>query len=1135
MATIRIYLPCPVVPVRVRLGYGAGGLSKMEASLLRAVVTLSIGSEPDRGASVVPGPVPLADLVDIFGLGRAMTMHAMADLWRRGHVTLDLRDSLVLPEQQTVNAHLAGRLDKLAAGESALDVVEVLQECVTGQVVGLSGYVSPPDPSLALPRDPLFTPSPDDISPSELLAAVERVLDRTAADPGEADRPVVGAGRRAKVREIHLDRSRTTLPSIRWLPLDVSARRDSDSDRIRVSVADRLLDQRRRELAGERISQFLEQSRNHPFVQHLGSQVNVSFDAPLSLDRHVEKLERMVATTGIAAPGTRRAQHGRLVSATQQVRDLLRYRQAAQVKVRVVGSGPEYVATVHELVGRARRQILFASPLVGQGLEDLIGPLEEAVRRGVQVVVLWGSRRERTLDPRHRRILEYLDSKAREAGGRVLFAGRPGRSGACLTVVDGTAALVGGHPFLGDGRPRRGELGLLVEAPTAAPSELVLQLLAWSRRAMSDYRTSRAILFRHGEVAAPTEEVDEPAPAAAADIADPPQPPDGDDAEAEAAVRLWSAAWTDVAHRLRTAVRTVEHPAAVMVEDASHRDVLWDSVRDARSRLVFGADQISSQVLGNRLLAALAMDLDNGVQVRTVYRRSGSTEYGQDPHGAMRGLEEGRPAGSCQVLRAQTNGRALICDDTVVVGSFDFLAHEGYFSRTGNRPDSEIGLKIVDRTVADAVGAALHAVTVPVGEPVPSPPAVTPEGPAQLGTAAAVALLTEVGSEPEPDRRAELVRTAVEQTGAALLDSLLAADAPADVIRIAAAWSVYGRLRDGADPDVLLWAGWLLRDAWRRGDVEGCRVLRGALETTGAAGTIDARAAGSATDGDLPDQQLIELAGTLGTSRAAEVVQSMALAEQLPPRRRDLLLLVSCGELLTGANDSGATKLALDLIDYLTDAPDLAGTWRGLGELLLGADAQAFPMPLAALREEAERDERRRVLDAAWQRFGDDLVAARSITFAFDAGIKTQAHLFHPAGPFGRVVDAVARRDIAAVRDWQRDGQLRDLAGLIDGVSDQVTNLHSRIDGRPRKSYLQKLSTVVQAAHRLARQPDVPASNPAEVRLTAVCRALAADLATAWPAVVAAVTAAPSPEREVLDRMVERIEPIVEWGRAGAR
>lgn len=1116
MAQLRIYVPCAVLRVRVQLGYGSGGLSPMEAALLRMVIGLSVlrGGHAER-----PEPVPLRDLIALVGLGRGMTTHLVVDLWRQGHLVLDMRNELVTPDTEVVQAHRAGTLGGLATGESAFDLVEVLQECVTGQALGLMGHTTPPDPRLALPRHSMFAPTNDDISATELLQAAATVVSRSTEDPSDTRDPATaGRGRRPTVRGAHLDRTGSALPATRWIPLEVTARHDADTRRLRVTVTDRLLDAGRRTTAGERISQYLEQAPDTEFVRHLRGQVGFAYAPPPTLDRNFEKLGRLLTGTEAAAAGTRQSHHARLTYMAEEVRRQLEERRASEMQVRVIGTGARYRDEVRTMVARAERQLVFASPTVSSArLESLLDPLEEAVSRGVQLVVLWGSRHERTLDSRAHRMLQHLgDLAKRTAGARaVLYAMRPARSAACLVVVDAREALVSGCAPLGD-TSYSGELGLAVTATDQAVCGPVERLLTWARRAMPDYAVSRGILFRPSELTKPHA----PGPFLPAEPlpievpAYPADPPEDDRPEDVATVRAWFDAWSEVVDGLRRAADDVTGTAVAVVEDAAHRDQLWDRLREAQSRIVVGADQLVGQVVDARLVEVLRTRLDTGVHLRVVHRRGKPDAHGRDGHALLRGLQVGRPAESCRVDRAQNNGRALVCDDTAVVGSFDFLAHEGYFSSTGQRPDAELGLVVHDRGVADAVAAALGSVAFAEDAPATTPPAPRPAalGSGTQDSAAALRLLTDLEPLDQIDRRALRIRTAVEHSGAALLAALDSAEAPDDVLRVGAAWLMLGAF-DSGGPEAARWASWLLREAWRRGDVAGCWVLRGAVDAAGWGPVVDAST--GAEGGGPPDEAYIRLAAALGGTRVGELVQSVALTDGSTPAQLATVALVAATELVTGPDEALHQKTLRETLDYLTVLPSVGAPWSELARLVADTDPELFPFPLEGVRDHDDVQRRRAEFDAAWQGVADALAAVTSTSFMFDVGIKTHAHLFHTAGPFGVLADLCERRDAVGLRAWIQSPDLKDPATLVDSVSDEVTQSRSRIEGRPRRGYVMKLSAVLRAARRLARLPDPP-----DNRL--VARA----------AVPVAVAAMASPDRQICDAMLGRLAPVVEWGRS---
>ena len=292
--------------------------------------------------------------------------------------------------------------------------------------------------------------------------------------------------------------------------------------------------------------------------------------------------------------------------------------------------------------------------------------------------------------------------------GGLIYSARPARTRASIVIVDDRQALVGGYSFLGEPKPKRSELGILISAPTAAPCRPVMELLRWTRRAVPEFTASRSVLFRSAEFPAdPREGLDSVDEALLPEEHYPDEPPDDDGPGRSGAVQAWASGWEHEAELLSAFAHSRRRPSAVVVEDGSHRDLLWHGLREAKRAIVIASDRLVPQVVGPRLVEALKERLDAGVSLRVVHRRSASSEA--DPGGLLRELAEGRDQEVCHVLRDQSNGRGLVVDDEVVVGSFDFLAHEGYYVTGGLRMDGELGLRVTGGTVARDVATSLGA------------------------------------------------------------------------------------------------------------------------------------------------------------------------------------------------------------------------------------------------------------------------------------------------------------------------------------------------------------------------------------------------------------------------------------------
>ena len=198
------------------------------------------------------------------------------------------------------------------------------------------------------------------------------------------------------------------------------------------------------------------------------------------------------------------------------------------------------------------------------------------------------------------------------------------------------------------------------------------------------------------------------------------EPSDGDDEAAAFATRAWSHAWTDYAGRMADIAASRRQPAAQLVVDAAHRDLLGQAVRTAKRRLIITTDQLSGRVADDQLLAALTQALDRGCSVTIVYGRLGTGENlapailpGEPPRseaeGALRALQQRFPD-KMRILRNGNHAKVLVWDDEMAVGSFNYLSYEGsYTLGSSYRKRSEISVRLSGRTMADAAAEAVGA------------------------------------------------------------------------------------------------------------------------------------------------------------------------------------------------------------------------------------------------------------------------------------------------------------------------------------------------------------------------------------------------------------------------------------------
>ncbi|MEU0195544.1 hypothetical protein ABZ250_37930 [Streptomyces afghaniensis] len=1112
MPALRIFLPYEAVPARVQMGYGET-LSRIESTVLRGIVELWTEQQrTDRGR---PG-VRLSTLSDLFELGNRMTLQLVFDLWRRDYVTLDMYGAEVAPTPLVLDAYAESRQDELVGAEFTLETVDVWLDRVSGHLTGRSGYSHPPDRDLTVPAHPMFAATADDITGSDLVRAVreqlaERVREREASDP--PDRP---RGRNLRVLEVRLLPAGKLAGSKRtmWFPVNITVRQDPESEVLRVSVAQ---DSRRSlahcERIGRLLTEFLERRPDHRFSKKLKASVETRLADPPSLERTLTRLETLAGQALTAPAGTRGTLHESLVEALRTARSQVGARQDGEAEVQLVRTHTDYRAAVLQVIAAAERQVvLVASAVRYEGLADLLPALRAAVERGVQLVLLWGRGHAEQIDPRAKNALEdlrYAADASEHDGSAVLMARRPANFNANMAVADNHTALVGSYAFLNRMERNTGQLGALIRAAEPGGCQPAEAILRWVRRAMPDGATASSVLFRERDFTRPAD--DWVPPSQRLTWSEVPSPLEQDTAASDAAVRAWALAWRSCAEETRRHLAARALPSVTLVEDSAHRDALWEAVRSTSRQVVVASDIIAPTVVRQPLVAALADRAQSGVRVDVLYRYVRS--QGADPRELLEKTSASTPR--FKVHQGQSAAHALIWDDELIVGSFDFLSHDGsYRGQPGRRPPAELSLRISGGECAQQAAALLDV-------PAVHRPAVRPAPFSRLGQRSH-RLMGELERCPDAGGRARLVMTAVaEGDPAVLLADLREAQAPDELLRTTVAAALRGRL-ETVDRDLLPWADWLVADLWARGHFFEAWVLRRALP-----------------QGTLP-LTLAAAAAAAHTVHIGDALETAALQEKPPPGQAAALIALGAATLLAWSGTSGQATIPPDLaarvretLEFLATVSDPGPCWVELAELAghCPPGIVEHPGPTVIARRQLLRRHRDSKVVEAWDVLDETLVTAAATHFRFDAGLKTHEHLFHAHGLFGELRTAVDERDLPGVVRWAARSEVAELPDHVDRTTAEVMAGHKNniLHSGKRRVYLERLRQVKHAAEAVAAFHD-PHSHGPTGYLVSGARPTAIRLAEVWPALYTDVGGHPAPQRHLTEHALTAMQDIREWG-----
>ncbi|MEU0079229.1 hypothetical protein ABZY58_15120 [Micromonospora tulbaghiae] len=1084
MSATTLYVPCEVVRVRVTLGYG-DGLSPIESVTLGAVCRR-------------PDGVAVEELLTLFRLGERVTLDLLGDLLRRGYVVVDFGTAMVRPAP---GIDLA-RLSELRGAERANATVDLMVDRLVGAVFPVEeGLRRSGDYRFEVPAP--LTAHQDRITEAQLLAVLDRAFEQEQLRRREKQLP--GRARRVLAAHLAPDHLGST-SELRWLPVDVTVHQDEATQLLRFAVTDRRLTVAQRALAESRLGQLVADQSDSRFAQALRGRVDRTFAEPPTLPELLTRFNRRTAAAGHAAAGTRSQRHQDLRADYESIANELRALRDAEVEATAVGGRERHDELVAQLVADARQQVVLVCPTLHYDVLMRYFPLlEAALGRGVQVVLIWGDGREAELPPKVRTALSSLQwrNDGRDLS-RLLSSTMPSRLNAALVVADDRQALVTGYHFLRREEHGLDQLGLHVRAPHDGPCLPIESLLLWARRTLQ-HQYGQLMLVRHDEF--------DPAPVGTfvravhtasrwpeAEVPAPEPPPEGETDELIASqVKLWAEQWQSAAARLAQLVAGRTLPRVRLVEDAAHREMLWDALRQPGRRLVLGGYLAHPDALDPHLLKAVDERAAAGRRVSFIYHRSTASGTGRDAHGSLQGLGGATPV---TAERRPTNARVLLTDDRAVVGSFDFVRSSG---RTGARyrERAELGLEVVGRQVVDDVARLLG---FEVTEPEPS---AAGEQASIVELSAAGRLLGAVAHLPADDRAGVVVaHLAGNAEDWQLLDDLRRVDAPDEILRVAAA-AVLREDRERDTPAAQRWLHWLTGEAWRRGAFVEAALLRSGVLDPALRPRARVAAAAAARRGPRVGSAVID-----------------AWADDLAPAEHQALAVLAAVDLLLA---DGRPAVLSNLVD--SDVPDLLPLfeldepWADLVALTTRYwKSTSGPLPLRVVNADNAGTDRQQVLDGAWQALGAAVDQCRNARLGFNLASR---HLFGAQGAYHAIVGAVADRNVVAVREWVTGAGGVDAQEQFSAAEREAAGLRKPTPVARTQPYVDRMRRIQDAAAALLRCHDEEVSEAQDTRADAA-RVFARRLHHLWPRLRQAPVQ--GPESAVIEAALDDLAFVERWG-----
>ncbi|MEU1367425.1 hypothetical protein ABZ454_14935 [Streptomyces sp. NPDC005803] len=1110
MSVAVVYVPCETVELQVRLGYG-GALSPMELVLLDAVRA---------------GLNDVGQLTGHLQLGRRIVHDLVYDLWRAGLLTMDRSLSRIV-----VPPEVADQLDRgvpVPGAEYVREKRELMIDQITRRVLPARGPLSPPDPRLALPvgDDPVGL---DRVPQSAVLRALDESMKADERQP-PADRShqSVDSGRRRKVLSYRLpppglERPRTR----RWIELKVEPRWDVHSQQLTMTVVDDRVPAELRESASERLTQLAaEGPGSKPFSELREVAVGSLSEPPSPAGALARLADRVETARGVPA-GQRHTWHRELADDARQLEGLLRERTDREMRVRPV-TADEHERLVGQLIAQATDQLVICSPRIHyQSLRRHLPALEDAVRRDVRLVLLWGAAdrdRDEEFDDRTRNALEGLQRLGGKAGAKqVVLPVTSARTHAKLVVADRAAALVtSAAPLSGAGE--RPCVGLLLEQP-GDDSPVITELLDWVRASVPSYEHSRLLRVRAadfrtadaGTAAEPAREREElPEPAVEAPAEDP-------SVEASA-LELWVSGWTAYLRQARDRLAARRLPAVRLVTDATHRTLFRVALNRARRRLVIASDGLAAEIVDTGLVGALRARLEEGVEVTLILPDA------THPVGDRRQYGEARQRltdllasfpGRLRLVEGGTRAALLVWDDEAVVGSFNYLAFDGRYGR--HRMASELSVRVSGAAAADAVARAAGAVGMPAA-PETGPEADAGAGPpAGPGSAAA---LPSAGAAHAPaqrllhayaERGAADPRLVAEVLGATenpwhLLE-LLGGSGPEDLVAVVAARCLADHRDGGQDDRAGHWQRWLIRHCWNTGQFVEAAVLRLGLPDAGFRPRARTAVLGAARAAHHP--------GAVAAVLEELVLEELVLDEGLSVGERVVAALGACSLLLLAGDASGHE--ALEVV-----RPHLYASWRELVDRVGSYWRAAYlPMPLELIRMSLDGSRREHERARFWEELEQRLAHARAMTFASPVSTRTHHALFNtPSGAFAELSRIVAGRGDGELREWREGRGALPAEQLVLAAGRGASQHGTLMFGGHLKRYLQRLNPVLAAVDDLIGTAGSAAATGAA---PPGAEELGSWLAGHWTELTEAVSVMEGPEGVLARHFLGDLEPLARW------
>ncbi|MGW6934606.1 phospholipase D-like domain-containing protein [Lentzea sp. NPDC054927] len=1019
MKVIDVYVECEVLTVRLQLG-PRSRTSVLETLVLKAV---------DAGVTTMQG------LADLFGLTPRLMVDLLGDLWRTQRVFFEFDDFGA--ETIRLSPLAAEELAKLPEGQavdaalSIPDTEDVLLDTLTGRVLPMTaGRFAPGRANLVVTRSHQDWTAAS-VEPDALAAALNRSLERRKDTGLDGDMQVLQAYLAPK--------DLTKASFTKFAPLSVQA--GVDGGRLVVRVVDKSLPAHLQLQAESRLQLLVETESESGFVRALRGVADQVADRRDDIHQDMAGFVAAASPLVLAAPANRRRDHDRTASRADNLVARVHDMADRQMSVTVVRTSEEHRRAIVDLIDAAAKQVVISVPWLKYrgGVENYVDALKRAVRRGVEVTVLWGIDRDE--GPLETRVVDALHDVERvrlASGGTGAVRydrAQPAHVHAKVVLVDDRQALVTSKNFASQGE--HAEVGLVVRAADDTPAPVLDELLEWAHQTSPNYDHASAIIrdrYVFGNRSRVLPHVVPLRPEFADELETAP--------EGSTSVVLWSRSWATFGASLADSVSELGAVVGV-VRDHLHSYLLWDGLGAARSRVLISSDQFSAAVVNDGFVERIRQCLQRGVNVALVYRRTHRQSDDDECLQKLRALA-GAPVrdgvGSLLVVHdEQSHAKVLVIDDEVVVGSYNFLSFEGRSGAGRRKQRSEISLRVLSSVLVEDVsqpmlGDQWAGWSGSVRRTVAAQRDVA-RGQVDIAAARVLVALRRTGSSFDPKEIVAACRPLPSPFDVA--DVLAECGATDDeLIRLNATMYSFTE-QDGADH--LHWGRLLFGSLWAGHDWRSAYAVRLALPDDGA-----------------PVSVLLSAAATaFGAPSLPKLIASASEEDY-----HALCAYASADLLLNGSGDL-IEPIEL-LAEFVTD--DCVQAFAGAAVAHVTTRGQ---LPVQALRSRAAIARTATVSDEIWDRVRTPLAAFERYDPNCVNGCATKEYLVGDAGSLAVLRDVVEQKDAARLETWMVDNGTNEGHWLDDATHAAKQPLLT--DNR-RKSMLIKSSAVLRAVRRATNE-----------------------------------------------------------------